>query len=74
MAAGGASALFQPLPTWVSLTAIFEVLCWLLISDMDVASTSVLYPVSIWLAQCYCATMLYFQYTLFSKKCHKRKS
>lgn len=53
--------------------AIFEVLCWLLISDMDVGSTSVLYPVSIWLAQCYCATMLYFQYTLFSKSAMKKE-
>lgn len=53
--------------------AIFEVLCWLLISDMDLRSTSVLYPVSIWLAQCHCATMLYFQYTLFSKSAIKKE-
>lgn len=52
---------------------IFEVLCWMLISDMDIGSTSVLYPVSIWLAQCYCATMLYFQYTLFSKSVIKKE-
>lgn len=53
--------------------AIFEVLCWLLITDMDMSSTSFLYPVSLWLAQCYCATMLYFQYTLFSKSAIKKE-
>lgn len=53
--------------------AIFETLCWLLISNMDMGSASLLYPVSLWLAQCYCATMLYFQYTLFSKSAIKKE-
>lgn len=53
--------------------AIFNVLCWMLLSETDVISTSFLYPVSLWLAQCYCATMLYFQYALFSKSAMKKE-
>lgn len=53
--------------------AVFNVLCWMLLSETDVIFTSFLYPVSIWLAQCYCATMLYFQYTLFSKSAIKKE-
>lgn len=46
---------------------------WLLITDMDMNSTSLLFPVSLWLAQCYCTTMLYFQYTLFFKSAIKKE-
>lgn len=53
--------------------AVFEVLCWRLYSDLDVSSAGALYPVSVWLAQWYCATMLYFQYTLFSKSAMKKE-
>ena len=53
--------------------AVFEVLCWRLYSDLDVGSAGALYPVSVWVAQWYCATMLYFQYTLFSKSAMKKE-
>lgn len=53
--------------------AVFEVLCWRLYSDLDVNGAEALYPVSVWLAQWYCATMLYFQYTLFSKSAMKKE-
>lgn len=53
--------------------AIFETLCWLLFSGMDISSAGFLYPLSLWLAQCYCATMLYFQYALFSKSAMKKE-
>lgn len=52
---------------------LFEALCWMLFSGTDVNSASVLYPVSIWLAQCYCATLLYFQYSLFAKSTMKKE-
>lgn len=52
---------------------IFEVLCWMLLADLDLGSTGLLYPASVWLAQCYCATMLYFQYTLFTKSAMKKE-
>lgn len=52
---------------------IFQILCQLLLTNMDMSSTSFLYPISLWLAQCYCATMLYFQYTLFSKRAIKKE-
>ncbi len=53
--------------------AVFEVLCWRMYSDMDASGAGALYPASVWLAQCYCATMLYFQYTLFSKSAMKKE-
>lgn len=51
----------------------FEVLCWMLFSDMDLGSTSLLYPISVWSGQCHCAIMLYFQYTLFTKSAIKKE-
>lgn len=48
---------------------IFEVLCWQLEGD----AAGRLFPVSILMAQYYCATMLYLQYTLFSKSAIKQE-
>lgn len=52
---------------------IFETLCALLVIDMGRRTTDLIYPVSLWLAQCYCASSLYFQYTLFVNRAMKKE-
>lgn len=52
------------------LQLIFQELSWLLVRDIRLEGTHTLF---ILLAQCYCAVMLYFQYTLFSKSAIKQE-
>jgi len=57
----------------LAFQVVFELLCRALFISVDMRFFGILYPLSVWLAQCYCATLLYFQHTLFTKSAMKKE-